>query len=120
MAVDDFFQGRAGFSDAGAPLYTEDEMCPERAGGEAGVCHRFVWDGTGGAFTGAIWIDGTGFGDAAPVDVEMGGTEVTFYAWGETGGEVIEFGAGITTNDGGGGARSSCRAGARPARSCGR
>lgn len=96
MAIDDFFTGRAGFSEAGAPLHTEDEDCPERAvENAAGVCHRFVWDGTGGPFTGTFWIDGGGFGDINPVAVEEGATEVSFYAWSDSGGEVIEFGAGI-------------------------
>jgi hypothetical protein len=109
MAVDNFFQGRAGFgSNEGAPLHTEDEMCDPARGvdGAVGACHRFVWDGSGGAgaFTGAFWVSGSGFGDNIAVDVEDGANEVTFYAWGESGGEVVGFGVGLASNGGGGAA----------------
>ena len=99
MTVDDHFAGRAGFGPDGPPLHTEDDMCPMRAGGENGTCHRFTWDGTGGAFTGAFWIDGTGFDDLNGIEVASGATEVTFWAWGDSGGEVIEFGAGLNNPD---------------------
>lgn len=99
MTVDDNFQGRAAFGEGGPPLHSEDAMCPMRAGGENGVCHRFVWDGTGGAFTGAFWINGTSFEDINGVPVMAGATEITFWAWGAAGGEVVEFGAGLNNPD---------------------
>ncbi len=95
MTVDEHFTGRAGFSESGAPLHTEDNECPMRAGGMNGACHRFRWDGQGGTFTGAFWIDGTGFDDINGVPVVAGATEITFQAWGAAGGEVVEFGAGL-------------------------
>lgn len=95
MIVDDNFPGRAAFGDGGPPLHAEDDQCPTRAGTEAGVCHHFTWDGTGGAFTGAFWVNGAGFDDATGVDVAPGATEVSFYAWGKAGGEIIRFGAGL-------------------------
>jgi len=97
MVVDDHYFGRSGFSNGpgGDPLHTEDNDCPERAGEENGLCHRFIWDGMDGAFTGTFWTDGEGFVDLNGLPVEGGATEVSFYAWGATGGEVITFGAGI-------------------------
>jgi hypothetical protein len=105
MTVDDHFRDRAGFSEGGPPLHTEDEMCPERAGGESGVCHRFTWDGSGGTFTGAFWIRRSDpeimnpFDDVTPVPVAAGATGVTFWAWSENGGEVVRFGAGLDNDD---------------------
>lgn len=99
LAVDEEFTGRAGFGDGGAPGHVEDEDCPERGTpGAVGVCHRIRWDGAIG-FTGAFWINGSGFDDlsAQPVDeAEEGEVRVLrFYAWGESGGERVEVGAGI-------------------------
>jgi len=101
MTVDDHYAGRSGFGPDGPSLHAEDEMCPTRAGAEAGVCHRIIWDGTGGGFTGAFWTDGDGFADLKGKEIEAGATEVRFYAWGATGGELIEFGAGLSPQDGG-------------------
>ena len=102
MVVDDNYEGRSGFSDGdgGAPLHTEDDVCPVRAGEQAGDCHHFTWNGTGGSFTGTFWTDGEGFVNLNGKRIEAGATEVSFYAWGVAGGEVIEFGAGIGANDG--------------------
>ncbi len=101
MTVDDHYAGRSGFGPGGPSLHAEDELCPTRAGGESGVCHRIIWDGTGGGFTGAFWTDGDGFADLKGKEIEAGATEVRFYAWGATGGELIEFGAGLSPQDGG-------------------
>ena len=97
MVVDDHYFDRSGFSNGpgGEPLHTEDNDCPERAGGENGQCHRFIWDGMDGAFTGTFWTDGEGFVDLNGLPVQSGATEVQFYAWGAVGGEAITFGAGI-------------------------
>ncbi len=95
MVVDENYEGRSGFGDGGPPLHLEDNNCPSRAGGQAGVCHRFTWDGTGGSFTGTFWTDGGGFADLNSKVIQPGATDVSFYAWGANGGEVIEFGAGI-------------------------
>lgn len=101
LAVDDFFPGRAAFgSDDGAPLHTEDDDCPERAPDDpVGACHHVTYAGGTGTFTGAFWINGGSFEDVNPVAVEPGATEVTFYAWGASGGEVIEVGAGLGDAD---------------------
>ena len=95
MVVDDNYPGRSGFGPNGPPLHTEDDMCPSRAGDEAGACHRFIWNGMGGAFTGTFWTIGEGFVDLESRRIQAGAEEVSFYAWGAAGGEVITFGAGI-------------------------
>jgi exo-beta-1,3-glucanase (GH17 family) len=95
MVVDDHYFGRSGFGPTGAPLHVEDDQCPARAGDEDGVCHRFTWNGMGGAFTGTFWTDGEAFTNLNGLLVEGGATEVSFYAWSAAGGEKIEFGAGL-------------------------
>jgi hypothetical protein len=97
MVIDDHYFDRSGFSNGpgGEPLHEETNVCPQRAGDESGECHRFTWDGADGDFTGTFWTDGEGFVDLNGLAVEMGATEVSFYAWGAAGGEVITFGAGI-------------------------
>jgi hypothetical protein len=99
LVVDDNFTGRSAFGEAGPPLHMEDNNCPERAGDQNGECHRFTWDGMNGAFTGTFWTDGDGFIDLNGLPVEMGATEVQFYAWGAAGGEQIVFGAGLSGSD---------------------
>lgn len=104
FAVDDAFTGRGGFGPGrvgGNPLHTEDELCPVRAAPSgrdpAGVCHRFVWDSADvqtGDFTGAVWLEGTGFDDAVAVDIPTGSPAVEFYAWLESGTANVEFGVG--------------------------
>ncbi|MEO0812809.1 MAG: hypothetical protein AAFY60_08095, partial [Myxococcota bacterium] len=102
VVVDEAFPGRGGFGTGGPPLHTEDDLCPMRADPPmdrepAGVCHRFVWDSVNAdEFTGAIWINGTGFGDAMAVDLPNNAAAIQFYAWAEDDGEVVEFGAGDT------------------------
>ena len=106
MVVDDYFTGRSAFGGPpdGPPLHTEDDECPQRAGEQAGDCHRFTWDGTkegqtGDFFTGTFWTHGYGFMDLNGLPVEAGATEVQFYAWSAGGGEQILFGAGISGSD---------------------
>ncbi|MEM1022197.1 MAG: Ig-like domain-containing protein [Myxococcota bacterium] len=102
VPVDGAFPGRAGFGESGANSHTEDDQCPMRSSAEAvGVCHRIVWDGSE-TFTGAFWLDGSGFGDNVAVNIAAGATAVRFSAWGAAGGERIEFGAGLENNMGGG------------------
>lgn len=100
MVVDDSFMGRAGFGQGGPPGHVEDNNCATRPMGAQGACHHITWngqtpDGMPSGFTGAFWIDGTGFGNVNGVEVMAGATEVSFYAWGAAGGEVVEFGAGL-------------------------
>jgi hypothetical protein len=102
LTVDTYFSGRGEFGPDGPALHTEDDACPMRAGGENGACHRFTWaGGPDGTFTGTFWFSGGGFADAAPVPIEQGATALTFWAWAEEEGEIIEFGAGVRPNDGG-------------------
>jgi len=99
LAIDDSFAGRAAFgSDGGAPTHTEDNKCPERATDTAvGQCHRIIWSAPG--FSGALWVNGGGFGDTPAVAIDGGPTTLSFYAWGESGGEVLEAGAGLGAQD---------------------
>ncbi len=98
LIVDDIFLGRAGFGPNGPAAHSEDGGCPRRAGDQNGRCHRFVWDGAE-AFSGTFFIDGTGFDFVNGQLVETGAEFLAFWAWGENGGEVIVFGAGLGGND---------------------
>ncbi|MEM6273658.1 MAG: hypothetical protein AAF735_00325 [Myxococcota bacterium] len=101
VVVDTVFPGRAEFGTGGPALHIETNECPMRAApaerSPVGDCHRMVYDpgATAPGFTGAFWVSGTGFDDAASVPIEAGVDAVSFFAWGGSGGEVVEFGFGF-------------------------
>lgn len=80
----------------GAIAMTTD--CPVRAGGEAGSCHAVTWTpgiGTAG-FAGVFWLyPANNFGDLPGLELPPGATEVSFQAWGASGGETVEFLSGL-------------------------
>lgn len=97
MVVDDYFLDRSGFGPI-SPFGThqEDEACPMRAIADAaGDCHRILWEEPRELYTGAFWTIGWNYSNLVAQRVEAGATEVSFYAWGATGGERLEVGAGI-------------------------
>jgi hypothetical protein len=101
--VDDDFAGRASF---GGSFTEATNTCPTRAGPEAvGDCHTITWDGNGG-FTGAFWVNGTGFPDMVLTDVDPGATVLKFSAWRTAASldTAVEFGFGLGTNGDGGAA----------------
>ncbi|MEM6732586.1 MAG: hypothetical protein AAF658_13595, partial [Myxococcota bacterium] len=102
MVVDTSHAGRAGFGTGGPPLHTETTDCTMRGVMNAvGECHRFVWAAPQATqFSGAFWINGSGFGDAQLVRVETGAVAVSFYAWSTSGDDVVRFGTGLGNNDG--------------------
>ncbi len=97
FVVDEEFGGRFGFSAFGEARHVEDDQCPVRAGGQAGSCHRFAWDGVEGPLTGAHWVSRDSF--FRVLDEKAVPSVVRFSAWGAQGGEVVEFMVGISGVD---------------------
>ncbi|MCA9514386.1 MAG: hypothetical protein KC635_05545, partial [Myxococcales bacterium] len=76
-------------------------VCPERAGDELGDCHGFSWTPGSEAFAGVWWQfpDGNwGDGGVDGLAVDAGATAITFWAWGQNGGEVVKFLSGYPTD----------------------
>ncbi len=72
--------------------------CDQRAGDEAGFCHTVTWTpGIGSAgFGGVFWqYPANNFGSEAGLKLPQGATELSFWAWGESGGEAVEFFSGL-------------------------
>lgn len=104
FAVDDYWVPSGFMGDGERPggITVEDDACDgDRAGGGAGICRTFTWTKGSSGWGGVFWQypDGN-WGDAPGLAVPEGATEVAFYAWGETGEEVINFLVGIGDADG--------------------
>ncbi|MEO0813722.1 MAG: hypothetical protein AAFY60_12720, partial [Myxococcota bacterium] len=76
-----------------------DGDCPNPPEGALGECYRFSYAEAGGeAFAGVLWSAGGGFQTPQPsVRVDPGAQTLQFMAWGESGGERVEFG--VKPND---------------------
>lgn len=100
MIVSDHFEAAGIFPGDGDQ--TVGDACPDRPSDAVGDCYRFEYAERGGeAFAGVLWTAGPGFQDPQPtVRVEPGATQVRFVAWGEVGGEVVEFGVKPNDEDG--------------------
>ena len=102
--VDDFY-GPSGYF--GEFCAIEAIACSERGGDETGLCHGFTWTPNGGpcedsteeGFAGVWWQNPDGnFGDEPGLELPGPVNGVRFYAWGEAGGETVEFLAGYPTD----------------------
>ncbi len=75
--------------------------CEQRAGNEETRCHRFTYVPGAESFAGVLWqFPANNFGDQPGFEIPQGATEVAFTAWGETGGEAVNFVVGIADVDG--------------------
>jgi hypothetical protein len=91
--------------------------CPQRAGDQRGDCMAVIYDrdpdqdGSGPNYSGWYWQypennwgqdnDGDGQPDLGEGwDMPQGATQVSFWAWGAVGGELVNFKAGIQSADG--------------------
>ena len=104
FAVDDYYAPSGFMGDGAIPggITVADDACAgERAGEGSGVCRSFTWTRGSNGWGGVFWQypDGN-WGDAPGLAIPEGATEVTFYAWGATGDEVINFLVGIGDADG--------------------
>ena len=100
LVVDDWF-GPSGYMGDGESGLIDSSECSERAPNALGRCHRFSWTRGEKGWAGVFWQypDGN-WGSVGGLEIPAGATGVAFDAWGETGTEVISFGAGMGDVDG--------------------
>jgi hypothetical protein len=66
--------------------------CPTRAPTAGGDCYVIQWASTGAAWAGVYWqYPSNNWGTEPGLTIASGATQVTFYARGDQGGEVIQF-----------------------------
>ncbi len=102
FAVDDYFAASGYMGDGESPGGISDSTaCPERAGDALGVCHHLVWTPKSNGWAGIYWQYPAGnWGTSPGYQIEPGATQVSFWAWGDAGGETLSFFAGIEEADG--------------------
>lgn len=102
FAVDSYFvpSGYMGDGETSGALL-DDASCPMRAGEKKGLCHHITWKPGAKGWAGIYWQypDGN-WGAAEGRDISPGATRVSFWAWGKTGGEKVNFLVGIQEADG--------------------
>ena len=104
FTVDDYYAPSGFMGDGETPggITLVDNACEgDRAGDGLGFCREFTWTKGTVGWGGVYWQypDGN-WGTAPGLPVPAGATEVTFYAWGATGEEVVNFLVGIGDVDG--------------------
>ena len=96
LYVDEWF-GPSGYMGDGEDGLIESTPCPVRPSMGLGTCHRFAWTQVKG-WAGVFWQfpDGN-WGTTGGLAMPAGAQTVRFTAWGQTGTEVVTFGAGRAT-----------------------
>ena len=71
-----------------------------RAGSGRGLCHAFTYTPGSVGWAGVFWqYPADNWGTELGRPVPAGAKSVSFYAWSDAGGEVIQFGAGLQDHD---------------------
>ncbi len=98
FALDDWY-APSGYFPAGEATNIAEATCPTRPAGAMGTCHGFTWTPAADGFAGVWWQypDGN-WGEAGGLVVPAGATSVTFMAWGQAGGEKVEFLSGYASD----------------------
>jgi hypothetical protein len=103
LAVDAFYAPSGYMGDgliAGAISDVSACTVPRQGEGK-GRCHKFVWTPGAMGWAGIFWQYPDGNWGATPgLTIAPGATRITFYAWGELGGETVSFFAGMDGIDG--------------------
>jgi hypothetical protein len=102
FAVDDYYSPSGFMGDGEQPGgLTDAPACPARAGDALGKCHHVTWKPGAKGWAGVYWQypDGN-WGTAAGHAIDPGATRVSFWAWGKSGGEKVDFFSGINPPDG--------------------
>ena len=104
FAVDGWYvpSGFMGDAETFGNVTVVDNACDGARAGEAnGVCRQFTWVQGSLPWAGVFWQypDGN-WGTQPGLAVPSGATEVTFWAWGASGGEEVKFISGIGDVDG--------------------
>ncbi len=104
FAADDYWAPSGFMGDGETPgaIEVTDNACDgARAGEGRGICRRFVWTRGTVGWAGIFWqYPDANWGTLPGLPVPAGASEVSFYAWGETGAEVVKFLVGIGDADG--------------------
>lgn len=99
FAVDSFWVPSGFMGDGETPggiAVTEDACGATRAGEGQGACRKFTWTPGRVGWAGVFWqYPEANWGTLPGLAVPAGATEVTVWAWGESGGEEVKFLAGI-------------------------
>jgi hypothetical protein len=103
FAVDDWYGPSGYMGDGETPGAITDSMtCLDaRPTTWVGNCHRYTWTPGAAMWAGVYWQypDGN-WGDLPGLPIPAGATKITFQAWGATGGEKLDFMAGMMSVDG--------------------
>lgn len=101
FVVDDWYAASGYMGDGEQPGAIADDSTCTRAGDARGMCHRFTWDPGSLGWGGVYWQHPPGnWGEQPGLALPPGATGVSFYAWGEQGGEVVSFMVGMGDADG--------------------
>jgi hypothetical protein len=102
VVVDDHWSPSGFMGDGEQPGGIEVGECAERGSPDAaGVCRRFQWNPGRNGWAGIFWqYPENNWGALPGRAIAPGATEVSFLAWGELGGELVSFGAGMGDVDG--------------------
>jgi hypothetical protein len=100
LSVDDWYTP-SGYMGDGAANGIVDASCEMRGPLEMGACHTFTWTPGMLGWAGVFWQypDGN-WGSETGLAMPQGAHSVRFTAWGQVGGEIIEFGTGMADQDG--------------------
>ena len=103
LAVDDHYAVSGYIGDGAIPdAISHTTTCPQRAGEATGQCHHFTWVPAEIGWAGVFWqYPANNWGDTGQpgLAIAPGATGVSFYAWSDSGGESISFGAGMEDTD---------------------
>jgi hypothetical protein len=102
FGVDELFTA-SGYMGDGVTVggITDVPACSARQGNARGRCHRFIWTPGAMGWAGIFWQFPEGnWGTQPGLAIAPGAQQVSFYAWGATGGERVSFFAGMTGVDG--------------------
>jgi hypothetical protein len=101
FAVDSRYSPSGYMGDGESGGVADEAACPARAGEEKGNCHRFTLTKKDVGWGGIFWQYPDGNWGVLPgLDIPAGATRISFWAWGEKGGETVSFLVGIADADG--------------------
>ncbi len=98
FAIDDWYVPSGFFPEAEATNIAA-VACPSRPEGAMGTCHGFTWTPGADGFAGVWWqYPEANWGTSPGLAVPAGATAITFTAWGQDGGEKVEFLSGFASD----------------------
>jgi hypothetical protein len=99
LVVDDNY-APSGYAGDGAFGGVVERTCPRRGGAQRGRCHAFTWTPGPARWATVYWQSpANNWGSQPGYPMPRGARSISFYAWGERGGEAVSFGAGMDGQD---------------------